>query len=137
MSTATLRLITAGVLLFHGVGHAWGILAALGITMGQNHSPDSWALTNLIGNSATRWICAAIWGAALALFVCAGLGLVGWLVPKEWWRPLALIGAVVSGLALVLFWNALPVLFPNKIGAILVNFALIISLVFMTWTSRF
>ena len=136
MSISTMRLIAAGVLVFHGVGHAWGVLAALGVRLGQNHSPDSWALTGLIGSIATRWIGALMWGAALGLFVCAGLGLFGWLVPRELWRPLALIGAVVSGLALVLFWNALPVLFPHKIGAIAVNFALIISLVFTTWTSR-
>jgi hypothetical protein len=49
-----------------------------------------------------------------------------WLVPYDSWQGLALISAVISLVALALFWNSFVALFPNKIGSIVVN-------VFVLW----
>jgi hypothetical protein len=61
---------------------------------------------------------------------------MGWLVPHEWWRMLAIVSAVVSLIALVLFWNAFIYLFPHKVGAIAVNVAVLVGLLWANWPSE-
>lgn len=61
-----------------GLGQSW-LLSALGI----EHSL-------LARAGGLLWLAA---GLALA---AAGLGLLGWIVPPAWWRPLALAGAGIS-----------------------------------------
>jgi hypothetical protein len=51
-----------------------------------------------------------------------------WGVPHDLWRPLALVSVGVSLVALALYWNALIMLFPHKIGDIAVNVAVLIGL---------
>jgi hypothetical protein len=67
MSGTVLRAIIAFVFAFHGVGHAMGIIPALQIVdaagSGQgplkNWSSHSWLLSNLLGETASRILCAA------------------------------------------------------------------------------
>ena len=61
-------------------------------------------------------------------FIASGMGLFGWLVPHSAWQTLALISAVISLVALALFWNAFVAFFPNKVGAIVVNVAILWAL---------
>ena len=55
------------------------------------------------------------------VFVLAGLAVLEWGIPVEWWKPLAAGGAISSTVAIALFWNAFPALVPNKVGALAVN----------------
>jgi hypothetical protein len=57
-------------------------------------------------------------------------------VPHEWWRTLAIVSAVVSLVALALFWNAFIYLFPHKVGAIAVNVAVLVGLLWANWPSE-
>lgn len=68
-----------------------------------------------------------LWVAAMIGFVGAGLGLLGTVVPKELWRSLAVIAAVISLVALALFPNAFPALL-NKMGAIIIDVAVLATL---------
>ena len=60
MSISTIRTLIAIVLIAHGLGHALGILAAMGITLSKNHSLYSWLLTKFTGQSVSTGIGSAI-----------------------------------------------------------------------------
>jgi hypothetical protein len=144
MSGTVLRAIIAFIFAFHGVGHAMGIIPALGLASSRgtnqgwlkNWSSHSWLLTNLLGDTVSRVLCAALYGAALIGFVLAALALLGWLIPHNSWRTLATVSAVVSLAALLLFWNALIFLFPHKVGALAVNIATLVCLLVLNWPTE-
>ena len=136
MSSTTLRLIVAAILFIHGIGHVLGIMASLQLSNTESWSSRSWLLTDLIGDTASRLISFVLFLAALIGFVGAVLALMGWLLPHEWWRPLSAISAAISLVALGLFWNAFPSLFPNKIGAIAVDIAVLVGLLWLEWPTE-
>ena len=123
MSAATIRIITGAVLILHGIGHAMALFPALNIASTENWHFRSWLLTGLLGEPLSRAFVVILFGAAMVGFIAAGLGVLGWLVPHSAWQSLAIVSAIISMVALALFWNAFVTLFPNKIGAILVNVA--------------
>lgn len=121
MSESTIRIITGIVLIAHGIGHIMALLPAMNITSTESWHYRSWLLTRLLGDTLSRVLVILLFGAALIGFIAAGLGLFGWLVPHSAWITLAIYSSVISLVALGLFWNAFVALFPNKVGAIVVN----------------
>jgi hypothetical protein len=93
----------------------------------------SWLLTDTIGETASKGISAVLWSACVILFVMGGLGVLGWGVPYDWWRTLAVVGAALSTVTLILFWNGFPALFPNKIGAMAVNLIILDGVLIWDW----
>ena len=144
MSSTLLRIIIAGVLAFHGIGHAMGVISALKLikvdrsegSVFKNWTPDSWLLTDLLGDSASRAVCTILYLAALIGFLGAALSLMEWGLPHDWWRTLAMVSAGISLLGLVLYWNALMLLFPHKIGALAINIATLVCLVWSKWPAE-
>lgn len=136
MSVTTLAIVIALVLFIHGIGHAMGLIPILGIAGTETWHAQSWLLTDLIGDTASRVVGFVLFAAGLLGFVGAALGLVGWLVPHDWWRTLATVSAVISLIAIFLFWNAFVMLFPNKIGAIAVNVAVLAGLLMTSWPTE-
>jgi len=136
MSPTTLRLIIGLVLLVHGIGHVMAFLPALNITSTDKWHHRSWLLVPVIGDTASRVISIILYGAAFIGFIAAALGLFGWLVPHDLWRSLAVVSAVISLIALALFWNSFASLFPNKIGAIAVNIAVLVCLLWLNWPTE-
>jgi hypothetical protein len=121
-------------LIIHGIGHALGIIPQfVSITEGWNMR--SWLLSDAIGQGPATAIAIGLWSICLIGFVAAGLGVLGFVVPRSWWRPLAVTCSVISLVTLVLFWNGLPFLVPNKVGAIGVDLFLIVGIVFISWPS--
>ena len=133
MPFTTLKIIIAIIFLAHGLGHVLGIFSAFGMKLSQTHSPDSWLFSGFLGDTFTRIICIVFMLVSLLLYVGAGFGLLNWLVPQSSWLPLAFIASIISLAAIILFWNALPFTFPNKIGAIIVNAGVIILFQIMHW----
>lgn len=121
MSASTIRTITGLVFIVHGIGHVMALLPALNITSTETWHHRSWLLSGILGDTISRALVIVLFGAAMIGFIAAGLGLFGWLVPHSAWQTLAIYSAVISLVALVLFWNAFAALFPNKIGSIVVN----------------
>jgi hypothetical protein len=144
MSGTVLRAIVAFVFAFHGVGHAMGIIPALGIVKTdkasqgwlKNWSSHSWLLTDLVGWRASAILCAVLYGAALVGFVGALLALLGWGVPHDWWRTVAVVSAAISLAALLLFWNGLILLFPHKVGALAINVVTLGCLLALSWPAE-
>lgn len=136
MSPMTLRVVIALVLFAHGIGHVMGMMPMVGFSTVERWNARSWLLTGLLGDTLSRIIGFILFLAALLGFLGATLALLGWLLPHEWWRTLSIVSAAISLVALGLFWNAFVTLFPNKIGAIAVNLAVLIGLVFMDWPTE-
>jgi hypothetical protein len=58
---------------------------------------------------------------------------MGWVFPVEWWKSFGVIAALISLFLLLFYWNFLPFLFPNKIGALLINLWLLLSIIWWHW----
>jgi len=120
MNPDVFRLAIAGIVGAHGIGHVMGWLPALGVARIEGASIRSWLLTDLVGDSLSRAVCGVVWLAPTVGFIVAAGGLFG---DQTWWRPVAMASAVVSFLAIALFWEALPVF--SRIGAVAVNLAVV------------
>jgi hypothetical protein len=120
MNPDLVKLAVAGIVGAHGIGHVMGWLPALGIARIEGGSIRSWLLTDLIGDGVSRAVCGAIWLAPTIGFVVAAGGLFG---DTTWWRPVAVASAIVSVVAIALFWEALPVF--SRVGALAVNLAVV------------
>ena len=120
MSTQALRILIAGALFVHSVGH----------TLGFWMPARSWLLSGL-GEPALKIISSIFWILAAVGFLAACLGFLGVLVPFDLWRQLAVGTAVVSMLGLVLFWNTWPVF--NTIGALGMNIVVLITQLWLHW----
>ena len=144
MSPKAVRFLIAGVLSFHGIGHLMGVIAGLGLFKVDASSPTwlkgwnshSWLLSELLGDTASRVLCIVLFGAAFATAIAAALGLLGWLVPHESWRTLAIRSAVISLAAVIVFWRGLMLAFPHKAGALSVDIAILVCLLVLTWPSE-
>lgn len=123
MSEHTIRIITALVFIVHGIGHLMALFPALNISSTERWHHRSWLLSGILGDPASRILVVILFGITSIGFIAAGLGLFSWLVPHSAWQTLALVSAVISLVALGVFWNAFASFFPNKIGAIAVNAA--------------
>jgi hypothetical protein len=121
MSESTVRIITGLVLIFHGIGYGMALFPALNLFSNENWHHRSWLLNNVLGDTTSRVIVVILFGLVMIGFIAAGLAVFGWLVPHNWWQTLAIVSAILGLIALALFWNAFASLFPNKIGAIVVN----------------
>jgi len=126
MSTQILRILIAGALFVHGVGH----------TLGFWMPARSWLFPNW-GEPTLRIISSIFWIFAAVGFLAALLGFLGVLVPSGLWRPLAVGSAIVSILGLVLFWGTWPAF--NTIGALGMNAVVLVTQLWLSWppTSMF
>ncbi len=125
MSTATVRLVTGLVLIIHGIGHAMAFFPAMNIFSNEKWHYRSWLLNSVLSDGASRVIIIILFAIPLIGFIASGLGVFNWLVPHDWWPKLAIVSAVVGMVALAIFWNAFASFFPNKVGAIAVNIAVL------------
>jgi hypothetical protein len=92
---------------------------------------QSWLLTRLgIENWIVFWLIGLLWLVAMICFVAAGLGLLGIVVPHDWWRGLAIAGAVVELLVLVLFFH------PLYVPVTFINAGIIVALYWARWPSE-
>ena len=120
------------VLMIHGLGHFLGVLALTSIGS-ESWNTRSWLLTEAIGDGPARVVSTVLWVSSMALFVIAGLAILGVGAPFASWRTLAVGGAALSLIAMVLFWDAFPVLFPNKVGSIAIDLAVLIGVLVIHW----
>jgi len=136
MSDQTIKLIAAGVLLVHGLGHG-GALGALGWIRVYPGTPTggwlaarSWLVPSLAGDTATT-IAAAFWIVSLVGFVIAAMSFWGVAVPGSVWRPLAVASAIVSTVGVVFFFGTWPMNY--TLTALGVNVAVLVAVLWLRW----
>jgi len=136
MSAQTIRVLIAGALLLHGLGHG-GAIGAL-IWTGRRPRTDtggwlaarSWLFPSLPAPAATT-VAGIFWILSLIGFVAAALSFWGILVPGEAWRSLALISSIVSTLGIALFLGTWPTF--NTLAALGMNAAVLVTQVWLRW----
>jgi len=133
MSITTIKTIAAIVLIIHGIGHIWGILPVFGVKATSSHSERSPLLSDRVGSPVTGIIEVLLFAAGFISFIVAGLSLAGWMFGGIPWGSLSVIGAIVSIIGLVLYPHAFPMIFPNYIGAMVVN----VGAVVFVWMGLF
>jgi hypothetical protein len=105
MDIGIARIVIAGVLGAHGVGHLLGWMPALGIVRFEGTAGGSWLLSGFAGEDATRLVAAALFVVPTVGFVAAAGGL---LLGQPWWRQVAAASAAVSLAASALYPAAMP-----------------------------
>jgi hypothetical protein len=136
MSPLMMKTFVGIILLIHGLGHALMILAALDKPLSPTHSIKSWIITPILGPTPTViiGICMAV--VSLVGFMVAGFNLTGWLFADLDWQYFTQLAAIVSLMGLIVFWDAFPFFFPNKIGVIIVDLYMFVSITWLNWPSE-
>ena len=120
MSTQTIRILIAGALFVHGVGHTLGFW-----------KPARSLLFFKVPEPKLRLAGGIIWGIVAVGFIASSMSFYGLLLPANWWRPLAVIFAVISLVGLILFGRSWPIF--NFIGASAMNIATLVALLWLHW----
>jgi len=120
MSTQTIRILIAGALLVHGIGHTLGIWK------------PARSLPFLdVPEPTLRLIGGVIWVLVAVGFIASSMSFYGILISADWWRTLAVVFAVISLAGLILFGRSWPIF--NLIGAYSMNIATLIALLWLHW----
>ena len=133
MSASTVRALIGLLLIGHGLGHILTALPLFGLRLSDTHSPDSPAVARVVKPGPARGIGVILNLLALLVYLAAGLALAGWGLGGASWERLAVEAVVLSSVALALYWNAYPSLFPNKVGVIVVNALTLLSIFWLHW----
>lgn len=134
MSDQTIKLLIAGALLLHGLGHGGALGALLGHSRGMDTGawlpPRSWLFPSLAAATAAR-VAVIFWVLSLIGFVAAALSFWGIFVPGEAWKQLAVASAIVSTLGIALFLGTWPPF--NTLAALGVNVAVLVTQLWLHW----
>lgn len=128
MDAGLIRIIGAGVLAAHGIGHTLGWLPAWGVTAFEGVSSRSWALTGLLGDGPARAIGGVLFVLPMAGFVAAAAGL---LLGQPWWRQVAVVSAALSLTATALYPQAFTT--SSTVGSVAVNLVVLYGILVAGW----
>ena len=129
-----LKVIIGVVLIAHGIGHVLGWFPILGWARSAGWTGESWLLSGAVGSGITNVVAFTLWGVAMVGFVLVGLGVLGLPVPVAWLRPLAVLAAVASLLAVGLFWESIPAM-SGRIGSIAIDVIVLWAVLVGHWPS--
>jgi hypothetical protein len=139
MPDGTLRLVLGGILLLHGIAHGgamgslWWVATRPGTNTGGWTAARLWVAPNISANAATI-VAVCFWTVAMVAFVVAALGFLNVVVPAEWWRPAAVIGALVSLVGIGLFAGTWPSF--NTMAAVAVNVGVLVAIFILGWAAE-
>ncbi len=126
-----MKIIVALFLILHGLVH--GILAMVpkpdaAEPVFATFFSNSWLLRRVgLADSAGRPLAFILAALATGGFVAAGLGLLDFLVPFDWWATLAAVSAVVSLSLLIIFWH------PYVIVGVVIDVVVLVVVLFTNW----
>lgn len=128
MDATIVKLVVAGVLGAHGIGHVLGWLPALGLASFEGVSGHSWLLTGTVGDGGARLAAGLLFLVPTVGFVAAAAGL---LLGQPWWRQVAVASAAVSLGATALFPQAFTT--TSTIGSVAVDLAVLYGILIAGW----
>ncbi len=128
MDAGLVKVVAAGLLAAHGLGHTLGWLPAWGLASFEGVSSRSWLLTGIVGDAGTRAVAGVLFLAPMAGFAIAAAGL---LLGQPWWRPVAVGSAGLSLLATALYPGAFTT--GSTVGSVAVNLVVLYGLLVAGW----
>jgi len=129
-----LRTLFAVFTILHGLVHLWPFVLSQGLVeykpeMGW--TGESWLLTGLIGDSATRRIASIVYLVAAVMVVVSGAGL---FTGVQWWRFILLASAVLSAAVILTFWDGRAGLLVEKgLVGLLIDLGVVFLLLVLKW----
>lgn len=100
-----LMLVVGAFLVLHGLvhllyfGQSWRLFE---LQSGLSWPDNSWALSGLVGDEATRVLASVACALAALGFVVGGAGV---LFRQPWWRPVVVGSAALSAAIFILLWD--------------------------------
>jgi hypothetical protein len=136
-----MKLLISVLLILHGLIVAGQSAGSFGSTIPnelQNPSFVSWWPINMGRSWLLSWlglektlivykIGGLLWLAGGVALVAAGLGMLGFIVPTDWWRELAIGGAAVSLFMLALYFHPITIIGTAS------SLAVLIALLWAKW----
>ena len=136
-----MKLLISALLIIHGLIVAAQSSGSFGSTIPselQNPSFVSWWPINMGRSWLFSWlglertltvyrIGGLLWLVGGIALVAAGLGVLGFIIPADWWRGLAISGAAVSLFMLALYFH------PIMIVGTAASLAVLIALLWLQW----
>ena len=122
------KLVAAGILGAHGVGHVLGWMPAWGIAQFEGVSSRSWLLTGIAGDGGARLAAGVLFVVPTVGFVVAAAGL---LLGMPWWRQVAIASAAVSLTATALYPGAFTT--GATVGSVAVNVVVLYGILVAGW----
>ena len=138
-----MKLLISVLLILHGLIVAGQSAGSFGSTIPnelQNPSFVSWWpinmgrswLLSLLGLDRTLVVYrigGLLWLAGGIALVAEGLGALGFIVPADWWRTLAISGAAISLFMLAVYFHPLMILGTAS------SLAVLVALVWLRWST--
>jgi hypothetical protein len=131
MDAGLVKVIAAGVLVAHGMGHVLGWMPAFGVASFEGVSSRSWALTGVLGEGGVRMAAGILFVVPMIGFAAAGVGL---LTGQPWWRQAAVASASISLLATALYPQAFTT--GSTVGSVAVNLVVLYGILVAGWGAR-
>jgi hypothetical protein len=128
MDAGIVKLVVVGVMGAHGIGHMLGWMPAWGLARIEGVSGDSWLLTGVAGETATKLLAGVEFLVPTVGFLAAAAGL---LTGQPWWRQVAVASAAVSLAGTALFPQAFPT--GSTVGSVAVNIAILGGILVVGW----
>ena len=136
-----MKLFIGVLLIIHGLIVAGQSAGSFGATLPselQNPSFVNWWPINMGRSWLLSWLGldktlamyrlgGLLWLVGGIALVAAGLGVLGFIIPTDWWRDLAISGAAISLLMLVIYFHPLMI-----IGTVS-SFAVLVALLWAKW----
>lgn len=129
MSGDVLRSVIGLAVLAHGIGHVL-FMPFLNGTLRLQADGHSWILSGVLGDGATKGLATLVAAVAGALFIAAGVGVLG---QTAWWRQLAVIAAAASLAVIVVMWDGVPT--SSAFFALVFDVVVLAALLFAHWPS--
>ena len=142
MSTQTIQILITAVLALHGVAFARGAFTLFTQWLSRsNHGwlPLRFLLYPSLSAPATAAIAGIFWLLAAIGFLGSAMAFWGILVPGEIWRQLAIGGAIISTIGIILFsgiWPGAPTKRMSQLDTVIgmvVNVAILVCLLWLEW----
>jgi hypothetical protein len=137
-----MKLLITALLIVHGLivaGQSSGSFGSTPPSGLQNPSWVSWWPINLgrswllswlgLERTPITWIVGLLWLASGIALVAAGFGVLGFIIPADWWRSLAVAGAAISLFLLVVYLHPLSIIGP------ILSLAILVALLWAHWPS--
>ena len=136
MSDQAIRVVVAGALLLHGLGHGGALAALAWLRLRPRTNTGAWTrahtwLRPSLSEGNALAVAATLWVISMLGFVAAAAAFWGVILPTGAWQPLAVTSAVVSTAGIVLFLGNWPAF--NTLAAMAVNGAVLVGLVVTGW----
>jgi hypothetical protein len=120
--------------ILHGLVHLWPFVLSRRLVEfkpAMGWTGESWLLTGVIGDSATRNLASIVYVLAAIGFVVSGVGL---FTRARWWRPLMLASAIFSAAVILTFWDGRAGLLVEKgLIGFLIDLAIVFLLLVLRW----